>query len=996
MAFGTASFSSLFGPLGQGLPSLQPKAIGLSTSLLTSSASAKLAKQSLATLSIADRQNFALANSRKNPAVIPPWKIDTQAQSLTQAVRDARNLTKFIDLRDPALKSVASDPDKQATFALYKALSSTKTLAEFAAQASTPSASLKRLNETFQRGLSEIRDYLTTAQLEKLDLFLGDKQYTTETSTRLGKNTATYKGGLIARSPDTVIAGLTGTETFTVSITKNGVADNFLIDLSTVVGPLTLSNIAEHVNTQIEALTILDAGGIPVPKHQSRFAITSDPVSGQYGLQINGTITEEVKLSAAAATPTLYVASTVEQTSPGFAATSRITEINGLTGVLATDDIISYAATDIEATLIKQATKAIEDKAVDPRIAALRDKMLAAAKVAIPATTTPPIDESASSLTTITSDLKVNATTTASRVVVDSEGGTYVVGNTAGSMGHQINTATGNDVYLTKFDTLGEVVFSRLLGVDGDANAFALTIDSKDNIVVAGQTDSALSTKDIISNSKDAFVVKYTKAGDEVFRYQLDTVGETAGLSLAVDVAGDIILSGSTKGAISATSGFGGGTDNLLIKLNGIDGSVIATAVSGTVASEAGKAVAIAADGNLLVASEENGSAVLRKISATDLTTEMFSVNLGALGPTGSIGDIVVDGTRIYLSGTTTNTSLNAGGTAALVGTPLGAQEGFVSAFTDGGTVVTANFTSYISTAGTDKVVDIAVSGGKLYVAGSTNGTLPGEASKGATDTFVTRLDAATGVIEDHKQFGEGLTRSTVGGVAFTTQGNSVLEKLGLPTGTVQIDQTLDVQTQTSARAGDFFYISVDGGRQKKISLADGDTYADLARKIRIAAFSKIKVEVTSTSEGNKLKISALDKGVSIDLIAGTGDQDLLRRIGIEPGKLLPKTKVFDIGSTATPDKLGGVFGLKLDGALHIRDKTTAQYALGLINDAISTVQRAFRSLEPDPLVELLKRRSSATGKVPAHILKQTANYQAGLNRLQTFSFASAPTLLFA
>ena len=191
----------------------------------------------------------------------------------------------------------------------------------------------------------------------------------------------------------------------------------------------------------------------------------------------------------------------------------------------------------------------------------------------------------------------------------------------------------------------------------------------------------------------------------------------------------------------------------------------------------------------------------------------------------------------------------------------------------------------------------------------------------------------------------------------------------------------------------------VDGGLRKKIELEDGDTFNDIKRKLRVAAFGKIDADVSNTSEGEKLKIATLDDGVSLDLIPGSGDQDLLSRIGLEPGKLLPKNEVFDLGDDddiPPEEDLGGVFGLGLGGALNLQDKATARYVLGLLDNAIATTQRAFRSTRFDPIKQQLLNQSRLDSGTPsARTLAQIANFQTGLSRLQ--SGATSPTLsLFA
>lgn len=1003
--FGPQNSGGLFGNTGQERP--LPQIVGVSSSLIALDAQAKLARISINSLSADQRSaQFGFGDS---PAVIPPWQLPEETSTLTEQIREVRELTSFIDLEDPTLDAVAEDVDQTATFVLFNALTNLRVLAEFAAEDNTLESSLERLDEQFQSGLSEIRDYLSSTELDKLDLFLGDKEFNVEASTRTGRNDTETDGSFVADSPDDIIAGLTGTEVFTISIEKSGNTDDITVDLSGLTGDLTLNNIKDYINTQIEALTDTDANGDEFVKNQTRFDVTRNGATGRYGLQIDGTITEEVTLSAAAAEPTLYAVSAVSQLDDDFAVTSRVSEFNSIDGTITLDDTTSFAAIDYEATEIKGLVSEEEDDDLDANIASLRDQFLSDAAADVESSTdsgsssnTDEVDNT-SSITNINNENRVNADTSGSRVAVDSQGGIYVVGTSTGSFGHQLNAASTQDVFLTKFDTEGNVVFSRLLGASDNAEAFAITVDSQDNVIIAGATNSALSTSDVVEGGgTDAFVTKVSKRGDEVFRYQLDTFGTTAAYALAVDSNDDIYVGGSTSSAISASSGFAGGNDALILKLNGTTGALTDSNVFGTSGNDTIRGLAVDGNNDLIAAVEESGDASVVRISGSDLTSQTASVNLGSLGGGGEISNLSIDSTnnRVYVSGVTSNSALDASGSATVNETANGGLEGFVSGLTFSGTSsLSADFTTYLSTSGTDSVADVTVNGGKIYVAGSTNGTLSGEDSRGAVDGFVARIDGTSGALEDTQQYGESLSSSRVGGIAFTNQGDSVLETLGLPTGLIEGDQTLDVQTQTSARVGDFFYVRIDDGLRQKIELEDGDTFNTIKRKLRVAGVGKIDADVSTTSEGQKLKVSTFDDGVSIDLIPGSDGRDLLSRIGLEPGKLLPKNEVFDLGDDddiPPEEDLGGVFGLGLGGALNLQDKATARYVLGLLDNAIATTQRAFRSTRFDPIKQQLLNQSRLdTGTPSARTLSQIANFQTGLARLQ--SGATSPTLsLFA
>lgn len=200
--------------------------------------------------------------------------------------------------------------------------------------------------------------------------------------------------------------------------------------------------------------------------------------------------------------------------------------------------------------------------------------------------------------------------------------------------------------------------------------------------------------------------------------------------------------------------------------------------------------------------------------------------------------------------------------------------------------------------------------------------------------------------------------------------------------------ETLDIETQTSARAGDFFYVSIDGAPKRRVTIDAGDDFKDLARKIDLLSLRGITSESFSGENGPTLRIKAIN-GSSVELFAGTGDRDALGRLGIEPTKLMAAELLFQLDAGKVgfdPADLGGVFGLGLSTSFSIENKTTAQYVLTQLTNATTTIQRAFRALSFDPAKAQLLHDARFKGAVPAHLTAQIANFQAGLDRLQAGS----------
>lgn len=889
------------------------------------------------------------------PAVVAPWEIPSEPQTLARRIREVMNLDTFVDLRSDIVTRAGNDVDSRSLFALYGALTALQTLAQYGAEENTPAASLARLDVKFQQGFGELQDFLSTAEFNRITMLLGEKNDDVRSSVGLGRDRATVAGDIIQTgNRGDALAGIAGTEVFTVRIEKSGVADDITVDLSQIAGTITIDAVVDLINQQIEALTVVDGQGNTVAKHQTRFSVQRN-ADTDYFIQVDGTATETVTLIPQSAEPVLFVSGARTPVTGDGDAAAILTTISNIGSATPLHNLgQDISGTDIQATAIQEEAALLAGEADAP----------------------PP----------------ATAASTAGGVAVDSLGNLYVVGTSQGSFDDQINTASSGDVFLTKFDSRGNVIYSRLLGASDSAEAFAIAVDADDNIVVAGRTDSDLSGSDVVSGS-DAFVTKFNSRGDEIFTAQLDTVSDTAALALAVDAVGDVYVAGYSDGAISASSGFGGGRDGLIMKLSGSDGSVQASTLIGGSGNEEVSAIAIAADGGILIASEEDGTAYLRKLDAATLA-ETYSLVLGALSG-GAIGGIAVDGSAVYVAGSTGDAAFDGGGGTA-TNAHSGSIDGFVARIDDAGASASANFTTFVGGAGSDSIADVTISGGSVYVAGRTTASIAGETELGSSDGFAAKLDGASGAIAFVDQFGAAFTDSQVSDIAFVASGRSVLDALGLRTGIVQQAETRDIVTQSSVNDGDFFYISVNGGAKRRITIYAGDTFETLASRIQLLSLRALEAEAAPGADGDLLSVKAIN-GNEIEFFNGDTGRDALAKLGIEPGRRLAGDLIFetDFGAAGfDPADLGGIFGLDLSAGFHIRDKTTARFVLSRLDGAISTVQRAFRSLFFDPVKASLLEQERLSGTVPPYLLKQIANFEDALLRLQSASLAG-PTSFF-
>jgi hypothetical protein len=561
----------------------------------------------------------------------------------------------------------------------------------------------------------------------------------------------------------------------------------------------------------------------------------------------------------------------------------------------------------------------------------------------------------------------------AKATVVDAEGNVYVVGNATGSFGSQLNQGT-QDVFLTKYDSAGQVRWTRLLGSADSASAYALSLDPTGGVVVAGSVKGEL-TPSSIGGSTDSFVAKYDAHGDQRWLRQTAPVTADQAMSVSVDASGNVYLGGQLSGTIGAGQTSAGGTDAYVTKLSGT-GSLIYHRQFGTSGTDSAAQSAIASDGNLIVASVQNGHAILSKYSAADGTSAaLWQMDLGDL-QNGTLGGLVVSGDQVYLSGTTTNAALDAGGQASIAASSNGGSEAFVFNLTDSGAGATADFVSYVGTSGSEQGGGIALAGGKLYLTGTTAGTLAGQTRTiaGTHNMFVAQL-TTSGATEWATQYGGRDGQSKGLAIAADVQGASVLDALGLPRGKIDITQSSTIESQTTARAGDYFTLRISEGsksRDVKITLAKGETLRSLAARINAYLMFDGKATALPSSGGQKLKIAVYER-VQIELIAGEKDRDALAGLGVRAQILINE------GTSDAAQKSGLIHvGLGIAKKLDLLSKSNANHAHALLMAAMAQIKQAYAKLNDPPA-------AAPIGPASPYLQAQIASYQTALNGISLF-----------
>ena len=199
-------------------------------------------------------------------------------------------------------------------------------------------------------------------------------------------------------------------------------------------------------------------------------------------------------------------------------------------------------------------------------------------------------------------------------VAVDSGGNVFVTGYMSMSSsgvdfgGGALFSAGGADAFLVKYSSTGAHVWSKRFGSSGTDMGMAVRADSLGNVVVAGTFEGTIDLGGgtlTSAGGRDLFVAKFSPTGQYLWSKQFGgTSGEDV-RGVAVDGAGDVLLTGQFLGTIN----FGGPTltsagyeDIFLAKLSGVSGGhVWSKRLGSSSAPDAGYGVAVDGSGNVAI-----------------------------------------------------------------------------------------------------------------------------------------------------------------------------------------------------------------------------------------------------------------------------------------------------------------------------------------------------------------------------------------------------------
>ncbi len=146
----------------------------------------------------------------------------------------------------------------------------------------------------------------------------------------------------------------------------------------------------------------------------------------------------------------------------------------------------------------------------------------------------------------------------------DSENNIFIAGSIDGSFDfdpENSNTdseiiATSGDAFITKYNSIGEYLWTRIIECSGKCTCWDLEIDYEDNVIVTGwfstdiNFDPNIDTLSYtgVGDFADAFLAKYTNDNEVQWGFPLGTIEHDTGISIGIDLNNNIHFVGVTRG----------------------------------------------------------------------------------------------------------------------------------------------------------------------------------------------------------------------------------------------------------------------------------------------------------------------------------------------------------------------------------------------------------------------------------------------------------------
>lgn len=842
--------------------------------------------------------------TQREIARMAPWDTRTSPPPLSRLATEALRASRLVNTSlGSGPGSAVTDPNDKSLFIIHNGVQKLQALADAAAKDGVSADTRKRLQDRINRGIEELNGHIDRTKLDGAFL-IGGRRLARHESEGIPRGLLQYDTKPLATGDLTTIPqGFLGDRRFTLNVTKAGVTTAFDINLSEMGSTdRNVGNVANFINNKLEA-----AG------FEARFARveTSIPATTKGGtptlqqrLRITTTSLETLSFEPAATDtkPALYVAGGKTIDS---ATQSTVSKLTGLAG---TDDLASFTA-DISA--VKGSTVGVRAS------------------------------------------------------VAGGDGSLYVIADSTGKVNGQ-TPKDKSDVVLMKYDTSGQVVWTRALGSAAPAQGFSLAIGADGTLAVAGAVDGRADTAtSTTGNGRDSFVAAFDSEGRDKWYHQQGATGSDNATHVQVGDDGSVYVMGTTTNSYGGAAALGG--KDVYLQAFDATGAVRFTQSLGTTGDDTPAGLALA-NGQAVAVWNEAGGARMRKFD-TLTGTASGAINNLASSNLSAVTMVTSDSAgRIFLAGRTASDSI----ANKLVGMEISSETVLFQTQSTGEPIRAL-------TASGDQVAYAT----EAVTITPANGSTPASTKR---ESSIIGLDADTGT-QAFSRTAPQLVDAPIS-IALAPAVSQSLDSMGIPQGQLSFGISDALTDRTGLRTSDQFSVIVNGGTERKITIAQGETMRSLAAKLNRVLMRDGTAEARSLKGIESLVITP-KPGDRIELKATDGVADALTQLGLEPGVAIPRPASTKPGSKSVSDP-PPIIALEMPLEGDVSDKTKAKAVADAFDGVLRRLRIGYREISTDPTqVELRKQNAAKAAQNAggssagvAYYNRQTALGQDALRRL--------------
>jgi hypothetical protein len=926
-----------------------------------------LAALSANTTTTPSATSAAASNAANATAPTSPWSSTSNAPKQSALVTSVTNGAAFFDPSAAQLDAPAgtNTQDYKALFALYQGLNAMEGLATAASATGVSSAQQAAYQATFAKGTSQLTDYLNSTAFKNIDVASGAIAAKQQTTTGATQETDTYTSKpLVTGSANTPVDAWSGAVAFSMSLKSlNGTSKTVNFDLSEMGDtPRTMGNVVTYLNSKLSVAGVYTRFGDTMTAGTAQTvtvngtAQTVSTTADTYSLVIKGSPLENLTLTPATSTAAVYLTST--QGAPGKTTTAVTPSTTGAGSTVTTTTGPSDVASII--TKLDGGSDAVATSASDGVV---------------------------SNTTVANSPTAVRATATGP------DGSLYVLADIAGTTDDKQALNGTSDVALMKYDSAGNLLYTRTLGAANAANGYAIAVSPDGTqVAVAGTTTGPLDTSDSsqAADTTSGFLSVFSSAGEEQWTQTRASSATDTPTAVTFGSNGQVFVAGTTQGAIIGGGGQVGGQDSYIegftgkqvTAANGTKSWVSSVGFNqqfGTTGTDTPSGVAVSGN-SLYVAGTENGHAVVRQyaLQSSGAPTLTATQDLGDLqgGEVAGIS-VAADGSLI-VAGATHNGALSG-----TVGQAYGSgKEGFVATL---GSNLTPNKVNYVAAPSDFSATSMTVSNGQVYLAGKLAQS-PATGQTTGSAAYVAQVDPASGAVGWSRtlQGRDGIDAPT--SVAVAQGGTSSLDALGLPSGTISWAKSTTIVGNSSVRAGDQFTIKAGDGLAQTITIQPDDTYVSLAAEINRVTGYQATATTTTVNGKSVLQIVAANARNPVTIAAGPTGKNALTALGLTAGEITPDATLGNVSPYGAAEGKGSnaksVLGLVLPATMDISTTAGAKSALTALQLAIAKVENLYQDMSTPSKSATSSNQQALSATLSNYYSSQLSNYQLALSRL--------------